>query len=171
MEMKPLTQQQVQPSRKSRGLSPTATILICTNLALLFIVVWALASFGSIRGAIGYYLRGVTLFVDSTEKSFGVASSGDHVDVTFKLFNRGREPIRVLGCSANCGCMVPRDSPFVLSPSEGRDFKVSIDIPELERVRSRFANLELVLFTNHEVQSRIPLHIKGEIGGKPNPSQ
>lgn len=171
METEQAAQQQVLPGRKSRTLNLAAAILISTNVLLIVLATWALASFGSIRGAIGYSLRGETLFVDSTEKSFGVASPGDHVDVTFKLSNRGREPIRVLGCSANCGCMIPRDLPFVLSPSGVRDFKVSIGIPELEQVRSPFANLELVLFTNHDGQSRIPLHIKGEIRGRPNPSQ
>ena len=165
------TQQQILLKRASRVRSPAAMTLISANLVIFIMAIWALAGFGSIRGAIEYYLRGETLFVDSTRKSFGIVSPGDHVDLTFKLTNRGREPLRVLGCSAICGCMTPRDLPFVLRPSAGRDFKVSIDIPELERVQSRFLDLELVLYTDLDTQSRIPLHIKGEIRGESDPSQ
>ncbi len=166
MGLEQSTQQQVLPSRKCRVLNPFAVILISTNLALLVMAVWAIASFGSIRGAVGYYLRGETLFFDSTEKSFGVASPGEKVTVAFRLTNRGRKPIRVLGCSAICTCTLPTDLPFTLGPNESRDVTLSIREPKRQvpqPSKPKDLSLEVTLFTNNAAQSRIPLTVKGRI--------
>jgi len=166
MEMQRAAQQLVLPRRKSQTLSHASAILIFTNLAVFAIAAWALASFGSIGGAISYYLKGETLFLDSTEKSLGIVSPGDQVGVTFKLTNRGRKQIRILGCQASCSCMIPDDLPFVLSPDESRDFTLSIRTPKPRGASDKKSigmNLELTLFSNNPMQSRITLTIKGEI--------
>jgi Protein of unknown function (DUF1573) len=147
--------------------SQAALVLISANLVILIAAVWAWAAFGSIGMAVGYCLRGERLFADATEKGFGVAEPNTVVQVTFKLTNRGDEPIRILGCHANCSCVVPSDLPFTLDRNETRDFTVSIHTPRSELLGSPAGNrlhLPLTLYTNSPVQSRFSLAVKGEVG-------
>ncbi len=166
MATEELTEPEVLPWRRGWGLRPSVTVFIFASLAFLGMGTWAAMTFGSIRQAIGYYLRGETLFVNSNVKTYGMASPGDDVQVSFKLSNRGREAIRVVGCFSICGCMVPKDLPFVIPPSGSRDFNLSIHIPDYEPSQARFTNLDVVVYTSSPGQSRIPLQIKGEIRGK-----
>lgn len=170
MEMQNSSQQQIVPANDRRPPNQGRFVLVSVNLALLLMATWAWGTFGSIRHCIGYYLRGETLFVDAAEKSFGSVLPGDHAAVEFNLTNHGSKPIRVLGCYSRCRCIVPNDMPFELGPSKGRKFELAIDIPENEKFAALFSKLEIVLFTNNPLQSRIPLIISGDIRHKSVPS-
>ena len=89
---------------------------------------WATATYGSIGRAVGYHLRGETLFLDSNEKSFGVIEWGETSSVTFKMINCGPAPIRILGCQSPCSCLVRDDFPFTIAGNGVRDFVIPIRV-------------------------------------------
>ena len=169
MEMGSSTRQQVLATKQKWTLSPLAAAVICVSLALCAMAVWGLANFGSIRDAISYYFKGETLILDSTTKSFGVAAPGERVSISFKLTNRGKTSIRILGCYARCTCLVPGDLPITLQSNEKRDFTVSISMPSHDEARARKStHLELpfVLFTSSPTKSRVALSVSGEVRDK-----
>jgi hypothetical protein len=162
-----------QVVRKSGRPEPSRHLTLCVVAgSVLFLwVAWALAGFGSIREAASYYLRGETLFVDSTRKSFGAAAPGEELPVSFRLANRGNRPIRIVGCKTYCNCMLPNDLPFTLAPHQTRDFTLSLQMPGPEYAGSRASGrleLQLILFTNNPLQSRIALSISGDVLGGSN---
>jgi hypothetical protein len=161
------THKQVVPRSGTAALFRPLTLVAVTGLALVVWVVWAFAGFGSIREAASYYLRGETLFVDSTTKSLGAAAPSEELPVSFRLTNRGKQPIRIVGCKTSCNCMLPRDLPFALAPHEVREFTLSIRMPSPANFRSQAGRLELqlILFTNNPQQPRIPLSIIGKARG------
>ena len=162
--MEPSIQQQVLSERKNRAINPFAMVLISTNLALLVMAVWAFVSFGSIRSAMGYYVRGETLLVDSNEKSFGTASPGDPIGVTFTLTNRDLRPVRVLGCQASCTCIVPENLPLTLLPNQKGGLTISIRTnAQSVKLGRSMVEQEVVLFTSSPAQPELHLTIKGRI--------
>jgi hypothetical protein len=164
METDQLTQRKTTDAKAwmwGRGVK----VVIATTLTLAVIVIWALAGFGSLSVAAAYYLKGQTLFVDSTSKSMGVASPGETVVVPFRLTNHGRERVRIVGCYAYCNCMLPGDLPFTMAPGEVRNFNVSIKMPtrvNLRGAKSASLKFPLTLFTSIPAQSRVGLSIEGE---------
>ncbi len=80
---------------------PAIAAIIFVNIALVIATITAFARFGSVQTALGYWLRGETLFVDAKEKSLGVVAPGTTVTASFKLTNTGCE-------TASASSAVPR---------------------------------------------------------------
>jgi hypothetical protein len=138
-------------------------ILIAMGLVILIFSGWLLGGLGAIPTAYAY-LRGETLFVDSHMKSFGIVAPGDPITVSFDLENRGDRPLRIVGCEAGCGCIVPDYLPFTLNPKESRAFSISIlNRKKVDDNQIRSFNSDLTLFTTNPNQSRLVLNVKGEI--------
>jgi hypothetical protein len=137
-------------SRKAfRSPTPGVVVLLMVNLALLAGAAWAMATYGSIGRAVRYHLRGETLFVDSTEKSFGVAAWGETRNVTFKMVNCGPTPIRILGCNSPCSCLVQNNFPFTIPENGTRDLVIPVRLSRREDGPSTIhLDAELTLFTS-----------------------
>jgi hypothetical protein len=134
---------------------------IALGLFLFGLVLLANIGYGSVRAAIGYYLRSETVLCDSAVKSVRITDSVDKVEVRFKLANRGARAVRILGCETSCACMLPDDLPFDLQPTETRSILFTI-ATKTRGGTPRFSKpvvLHLTLFTNNPEQSRIPLTI------------
>lgn len=147
---------------------PLIAAIVLVNLALAVGVITAFARFGSVQSALGYCLRGETLFFDAKEQSLGVVAAGQTVTASFRLTNGGRNSIRILGCAVGCACTAPRNLPFALRVGESRDFVVTVRVPTEEQIKNRESavfELSLTLFTSSATQSRVPLTIKGRVGG------
>ena len=149
------------------GFSPAAAAFVSANAALLAMAVFAIASFGSLGLAIGYYLRGEKLLVDAPQKSFGAAAPGETVRVSFKLANKNDVAIRILGCKAACNCTVPCELPLALAPGESKDFTLTIQMPSQRGRGGRRLDVPFTLFTSSVVQPRINLAVRGELSDKP----
>ena len=110
-------------------------------------------------------VKGETVLVDATTKSFGVARAGDAIHLSYKLTNRGGKSVRIVGCRATCRCIVPgQDLPFTLRPRESRDFPISIRNPgRVAGTAPQTVNWQVTLYTTNPAQARIALSIKGEI--------
>ncbi|MGO9466796.1 MAG: DUF1573 domain-containing protein [Isosphaeraceae bacterium] len=147
--------------------SPSRLIAAGLGLALLAAVLWAVGGFSAIRS-----IGRETISVDSRARSFGVVARGDRIAVSFKLTNHGRDPVRIVGCRAGCGCMLPEDLPFSIRPNGSRDFRVSIKFPPAPAggpvVETR--TYPLTLFTSNPDQFEIPLTVSGEVRGVPGAS-
>jgi hypothetical protein len=155
--------QQTIARRLRWSASPTGIVLVSTCFVLLIMATWALLTFGSIRRAVGYYLRGETIIVDSPSKSFGNVTAGNVVTVTFRLKNWGRQVVRVVGCSVDCGCVVPDDIPFTVQPAEDRGFALSLKTKVRTDKAVDLVEHHVTLFTSETAQLRIPLVINGII--------
>ncbi len=165
------TAQQTTASPAARGhkrwaKDPVAIAFVSANVGLLALAVFALASFGSIGRAIGYYLRGETLLFDATEKTFA-AEPGNTVHVSFELTNKGINPIRIVGCQSVCTCTVPKDLPYTLGPGQTKELVLTVEIPT-QYSGANHLSLPLTLFTTSSTQSRIPLMLQGDVRERPS---
>jgi hypothetical protein len=145
---------------------PAVAAIVIVNFAFVIATITAFAQFGSVQTALGYWLRGETLFVDAKEKSLGVVAPGETVTASFKLTNGARNSIRILGCASGCTCVAPKDLPFALRASESREFTVTVHVPteqQIKNVKSTDLGLRLTLFTSSPAQSRVPLTIRGKV--------
>ncbi len=154
---------------------PVLVAILLLSFASAIASMSAIACFGSVQRALGYGLRGETLFVDATEKSLGLIVPGETVTASFTLTNSDRNNIRILGCELGCLCAAPKDLPFTLRASESREFVVTIHVPteqQIKNAKSTGLELPLTLFTSSPAQSRIPLTIKGrfQFGSGDRPS-
>ncbi len=169
METAPITPGRSPSRRASPVASSAAVVLVAVNLTLLAGAVWAMAVYGSVGRAVAYHLRGETLFLDSSEKSFGVINRGETTNVTFKMANYGPAPIRILGCRSPCTCLVGSDLPMVIPENGSRDFVLRVHLDPLDgSPETVHFDAELTLFTSNASQSRVPIHVKGEVHDKPS---
>lgn len=166
------TQQHALPSpriRPARSLAAT-TIAAGLGLVLLIIATYAGGGFSAIRMAYAY-MRGETILVDSSTKSFGSAREGDRVSVSFGLTNGAGKPVRVVGCRAYCNCIVPDDLPFTINPHERRNLTLSVRIPERGRSSgTRQFSQPVTLYTTNAAQIEIPLLIEGAVQPPSSPT-
>ncbi|MFI5456161.1 MAG: DUF1573 domain-containing protein [Isosphaerales bacterium] len=163
METEQAIQRQVLPGIRGWAPSRPGALVVCAVSAPVVLAFWALGGFGAVGVAVAL-MKGETLFVDSSTKSFGVVPAGDPIVVSYKLTNRGDQNIRIVGCRAVCRCMVPEDLPFTLRPKESRNFPILIRNPKGEGgSRSQTINWGITLFTTNPAQAQIPLTVKGEL--------
>jgi len=144
----------------------TAIALVSASTFLVALTVLAVLRFGSARAAVGYYIRGEALLLDSTEKTFGTAVAGSSVPVSYKITNVGVEPLRILGCRPHWNCTVPHNLPFTIGPGGSRELELTVQTPLPQFVPnpgSTPLNIPLILFTSSPVQSRVSLVIRGEV--------
>ncbi len=95
-------------------------VLIVGILLVIAASAIALRASGMMRAveAVYYATLGQRIAVDSATKSIGVVAEGATTPLVFRLTNRGRQPARIVGWSANCNCTVPKGLPFTLGPGE-----------------------------------------------------
>jgi hypothetical protein len=105
-----------------------------------------------------------TLVVDARAKSFGTVPVGQPIQLSFRLANAGTKQIRIVGCDATCGCILPRDLPLVLEPKQERELTFGVHNLKQTRVGApRTVDLALDLLTNDSTLRRFPLTIQGTI--------
>jgi hypothetical protein len=100
----------------------TTTILVAIGFASLLL--GGIYQFGSAASALAY-LRGDGLIPDAYTKSFGIAAGGEIRSLTFSLKNWTKQPIKVLGASSSCTCLVTSDLPAVVPPMGRLNLRVS----------------------------------------------
>lgn len=119
-----------------------------------------------------WYLQSSTgdvLVVDSTTKSFGVVGPGGSNPVSFRLTNLSGHPIRIVGCESGCGCIVPDDLPFSLSPKESRSFTLTMRGRKARMPGApQTVELPVTLFTTEPSRPLVRLTVKGDLSPAPN---
>ena len=128
-------------------------------------------AFGTSRGSDAPATKGRDeaarqLTVDEPNPSLGVVDPKKTYFVTFKLTNRGKEPMRILGAAPMCTCTVPSGLPMTIPAGETRSLKVKYYPPS----RLETVEIPLLLHTNLAAQRSVRLSIRVE-APPPKPSK
>ncbi len=143
---------------RKRRLSWMATTIILTNLGLVISVLWCFVKFGSFACALAY-LAGDRLIPDSYARTFGSVRSGDIIEVHFHISNYANIPIRILGSSSTCTCVVAEELPLSIPPSEGHSLRVKVSSGSVLGTKWE----KLKLFTDLPQQPTLVLAVKGRV--------
>lgn len=77
------------------------------------------------------------LVVEPARFDFGDARPGSELTRRFRMKNAGDAPLRILGISASCDCVVSRPDTDVIAPGEATDLRVTLhtgsDVGPVER--------------------------------------
>ena len=98
------------------------------------------------------------IVVESEAQTIRSGSPGDRVPVAYRLLNRSRRSVRIVGCQANCSCIVMDQAPFVLKPGAEFVFRASVALPKSKDGRIDF-DYPITLYTNQSEQPRLELHL------------
>jgi len=142
------TNDAVQESSKRRFPSWLSMFVVFSNLCLFSSVAWVYAGFGSVRAALDYF-HGRYLYVRIKEASFSNVAPGDQIRGSYLIENRGRKPIRILGCGMGCAGHPAADLPLVLEPGKASPFAVDVRVfvPQGQRSLKRCSGKDF----QHEV--------------------
>ena len=149
-------------SVEKAGWSWNTKFIIFCHIIFILIFIIACNRYGSLRNALSFFSTGQLLYIEPAHKTFGTAAPGEQVVVPFRLTNRGRDAIRVVGSTVGCSCTVPDDMPFRIAPGRSRTFHVTIKVPN----EPGPVEMPIVLYTSIPDQSRINLRITGTIISK-----
>ena len=165
METAPqVTAGSASPPKPGRMPSSTVVLLVTVNTILLVGTAWAMAVYGSVGRAVGYNFRGETLFLDDTEKSFGVIDRGETGHVMFRLRNIGRTPVRHPGFKYDVQLHSGRGFPIHNPCGDGsRSDHSDSSLAASGCAEEINLDVKITLFTNNADQSRVPIHVKGKI--------
>jgi Protein of unknown function (DUF1573) len=146
------------PQVQTWPLSWIATTLVAANLALICLVVASLYTFGSVGSALGY-LRGERLFADTL--SVETATGGEPRQIDLVITNTSGRPVRILGGSSSCSCLVPLDVPAVLPAKDTSRIRTEF------RPKGRTGRFSLMvrLFTDHPGQQYLDVWVKCNVAG------
>jgi hypothetical protein len=135
-------------------------------ITLTSAAVWlASGGAGTLRAAY-LSISGQVIAVDSATKSFGAVREGAPASVQFRLTNRGRRPVRIVGCAQYCNCVASEELPLTIGPGESHDLKIAISTSDSKAgMGNEPISQPLTLYTTSPGQAEIELTIKGEIHG------
>lgn len=114
--------------------------------------------FGSPQAGLAY-LRGERLSVQPRFVDVGEGGLGETREVAVLLHNWTDRPIRILGGTSDCSCVVTKDLPINVEPGETRFLTVSV---VLNGAPGDFSRLAL-LFTDDEASHVVPFRLSGRI--------
>ena len=136
------------------------------------VVAWAVAavclilccSVGIYSPLVDHWRRPIVF--DSSRKSFGFINEGETASVSFRLTNRSGRPVRVVGCMAQCDCIVPDDLPFAIGPGQAQDFRVSVRTVagQYQKPLEKLTQ-PITLYTTDVAQAEVRLTVEGTVLG------
>lgn len=112
-------------ARRKKSLSWWAMNLLFVNACLAFLVVLALARFGSITQGIAY-VSGARLLADRPSRSFGRVAKDSNPELNFVVQNRSDHAISVLGAKVTCVCFVVDSLPVKIPAGVRRTVRVRV---------------------------------------------
>ena len=148
-------------AKSSFAVSRTGQRLIPWVVALLILgggLGAARVQFGSIALAVRY-ARGERLILEPASIRTGSLATDRPKVVSATIHNFGAKPIRVLGSAVNCVCVTVQDLPDAI-PSWG-SAQISLAVRALPGKAEVKQNV--VIFTDHEQQSRLPIRVEGSM--------
>jgi hypothetical protein len=142
----------------SKAIVPMAWLFggVLAFLALLVGVTYLF--FGSTDAALAYF-RGERLSIRPRLVDVGEGSAGEYRTETLDLVNRTDQPIRVVGGTSDCSCIVTNDLPITIAPGRTHTISVTIHLPQTEGIFTRKA----VLITDHDRTRTIRFLLTGRI--------
>jgi hypothetical protein len=129
-------------------------------LGLTLSTCWLLAylAFGSTEAAMSY-LSGDRILAESRLGSFGEVDSGAVPTVDFRLKNRDRSPVEILGVNVSCTCLVV--TPRYLRLAEGATGELSVRV----RTGKRYGDLAETVrcYTTSSSSPWVDLRVTGRV--------
>jgi hypothetical protein len=102
------------------------------------------------------------LAVDSDTKQIGTVGCGENVAVPFEIRNSSAQPVRLLGASSSCVCVMSlAQFPIFIGPRELKRIDVELHAPKTPRELRE----TLIIYSDSHGQPRIPLTIVGHAKG------
>lgn len=144
--------QLLKPGNRLR-LAAGGLVLLCTSMAVSLL-------FDQVRRSVSGSTKPIV--VESETQTIRSGSPGDRVPVTYRLRNRCAKSVRIVGCEANCSCVVMDQAPFVLKPGAEFVFHATVALPQSKDGRIAF-DYPITLYTNQSDQPRIALHLIASI--------
>jgi len=90
---------------------------------------------------------------------FGDIAPDQEVKRTIHLTNASDQPLRIVGGTADCSCIVTKDLPIELAPNEQRSIVIALRAPNAEGMFTR----KVFLLTGAGGLQRIPIRIGGRV--------
>ncbi len=122
------TQRATLAAQLRQALYQVAVIAGGAALLLTVLTGGAIASFGSLHGAVAY-LRGDRLLVEPAEVDAGVAEPHASRLMAIELRNWSDHPVTFLGGVNDCACWVTRDLPVEIPAGESRSVTIQVNYP------------------------------------------
>ena len=85
-------------------------------------------TFGSLDAAVAR-LRGEFLAVSPAAVDFGGGKPGELLSTTVKVRNFSDAPVRLIGGTSDCSCIVTQDFPVTVPPRESADITLKMKVP------------------------------------------
>lgn len=129
-------------------------------------LIWSYSCFGSTRVAVSY-LRGLPIAVDTMSIDAGTGKAGERREVTFRLWNLSRQPVRILGSSTSCTCLSADELPVNLAAGQSREFRVRVAYkPGGESFREA-----MTFYTDAPARSKFQITVQGHSSKDVRPEQ
>ena len=136
----------------------TAPVLLATiGLATAAAVVSH--RYGSLASALGA-LEGRPLLLDTYLIDAGKLIQGEDKDVEFRISNRSKGVVRILGARASCVCMQPDELPFDVLPGSMIPFRLRLKVRAM-KIGSFSYGIDL--YTDCRSEQVVSLRIRGEV--------
>jgi thiol-disulfide isomerase/thioredoxin len=101
---------------------------------------------------------GPVISVENSAHDFGTTWIGPTLDHSFKITNKGSEPLEIMRVRPSCGCTIAGKYPQKLEPGETGEFPFSINS---HKVRGKYEKYVTVM-SNDPVNSSVKLTLRGE---------
>jgi hypothetical protein len=144
--------------RRSRDLLITAGFVGALAVTLLAFSWWRYGSINSAR----LVWKGRPISVDSPVQSLGNVPGGAQHRRVFSLKNHSTRPLRLVGSTTTCSCVVPEELPITINPHSVRQLQVLVHVPEVKGTERQFEQ-EVTLFTDVVTQPKLILRVTGEV--------
>jgi hypothetical protein len=141
-----------------RVILPACTGVGAAILLLASSGLWVVYQFGSPEAALAY-LRGQSVSVQPSMLNLGEGFSGEVQEGSIEVANWSDHPIRLIGGTSDCSCVVSEDLPLTIPPRQSRRVSVRMRLPDVRGIFSRSA----VLLTDDAQTRRIAFRLTGRI--------
>jgi hypothetical protein len=118
----------------------------------------AYASYGSTHAAIAH-LRGERISISPRVLDMGVGQPGDVREASIKVSNWSESPIRLIGGTSDCSCVVTDELPLTIAPGESCSLTVKM---RLSGGRGT-VNRKALLMTDDKATPRVGFRLAAEI--------
>ena len=130
------------------------------TLAIAGCAAWSLINFGSLH--LGWlYANGVRVTIAPRVVTVPDGKPGDAREAVFVLRNLSNRPVRIVGATTNCTCLLPGDKlPLTVSPGGTTSLHVALDIRKVKGGRIEQA---LLYLTDHPSAPRLKVRIAARV--------
>lgn len=98
------------------------------------------------------------IFTAEAAFDFGEVRSGEVIEHTFILENRGNERLKIQDIKTSCGCTTPDNKAMVISPGEKKSLKVVLNLKDKTGPQTQYVTLS----TNDPDNRSFSLKLSGE---------